>query len=538
MRMFETAVPASACGPCVVPARDPRWVLAAAILGSSMAFLDGTVVNVALPVMQGDLRASVGEVQWIVEAYALLLAALVLVGGALGDRLGRRRVFAWGVALFALASAGCGLAPTVGALILARAVQGVGAALLVPGSLALISAAYPEERRGAAIGTWSAASAVVTALGPVAGGWVVAHASWRWLFFFNLPLAIVTLVLVSRRVAETRDEDAPPRLDLAGAALATGSLGLMVYALVGSGRGPAVFSAGSAALLVTGGLAFAGFVVLESRRAKPMVPLSLFRSGTFSGANLLTLLLYAALGGALFFVPFNLIQAQGYPPDAAGAALVPFVLLVSLLSRPAGALSARLGPRPLLLVGPLVAAAGFALLAVPGLSRGQPAAATYWSTFFPGILVLGLGMGITVAPLTTAVMGAVSARHAGVASGINNAVARAAGLLAIAGLGLLFVARFNGVLDGQLSALPLEDGAKAAVAAQRDRLGSADLSVLPAARRAPVQQAFDVSMISAFRWLMIACALMAALSGIAGYWFIEPRRPPGGGGGAGGSANP
>jgi EmrB/QacA subfamily drug resistance transporter len=516
--MFEAAVPRSVRGPRPPVGRDPRWSLAVAILGSSMGFLDGTVVNVALPVMQRDLGATVDGVQWIVEAYALLLASLVLVGGALGDRLGRRRVFVAGTVLFALASAGCGVAPTLTLLIVARAIQGIGAALLIPGSLALISAAYPEETRGAAIGTWSAFSAVTSAVGPVAGGWVVTHASWRWLFFFNVPFAAVIVALAILRVGETRDDEASPHLDLAGAALVTVGLGLIVYALVDSERAGGIGSLRTIALLILGALTLAAFIVVEARQVAPMVPLSLFRSRTFAGANLLTLLLYAALGGALFLVPFNLIQVQRYSPAAAGAALLPFVVLISALSPWAGSLAARFGPRPLLVVGPLLAAAGFALLAVPTTGG------VYWTTFFPGITVLGLGMGFTVAPLTTAVMGSVDNRHAGVASGINNAVSRTAGLLAVAGLGVLLLARFNAVLDGELAALSLPPTVASAVDAERNKLAAADFSAFAPPLREALRQAFDLAYVAAFRALMIAGAALAALGALAGLVLIEPRR--------------
>ena len=518
--MLETAAPASAEGrrPAAA-APDPRWALLVAILGSGMAFLDGTVVNVALPVMQGDLRATVAEMQWIVEAYALFLAALVLVGGALGDRLGRWRVFSAGVMLFALASAGCAAAPSVAVLVAARAVQGIGAALLVPGSLALISAAYPEGTRGAAIGTWSAWSAVTAAVGPVAGGWVVSHASWRWLFLFNLPVAVLVIALGTRRVAETRDPDASPHLDLAGAGLATVGLGLPVYALIGSGSSGGLGSPRILTFLLLGTATLAAFVAVEARRAAPMVPLSLFRSRTFAGANLLTLLLYAALGGALFFVPFNLIQVQRYSPAAAGAALLPLVLLISTMSRRAGALAARFGPRPFLFAGPLGAAAGFLLLALPTTGGA------YWTTFFPGIAVLGLGMGVTVAPLTAAVMGAVDPRHAGVASGINNAVARAAGLLAIAGLGVLLLARFNQALDAALAPLTFPPAVAATIDAQRGRLAEASFSSLAPSVRAPLGEMFRLAYVAAFRALMVACAALAALGALAAGWLIAPRPP-------------
>jgi EmrB/QacA subfamily drug resistance transporter len=471
-----------------------------------MAFLDGTVVNVALPVMQRELEIAVDRVQWIVEAYSLLLAALVLVGGALGDRYGRKRVFLWGVTLFAVASAACGLAPEAMSLIVARAVQGVGAALLVPGSLALITGAYPEEGRGKAIGTWSAFSAITAAVGPVAGGWVVEHASWRWLFFFNAPVAVVVIAIARRRVEEMRDDTAPKHMDWPGAVLATVGLGVVTFALVDSARVPGTTR--MLVLLATGIATLIAFVVVEVTSRDPMVPLSLFRSRTFTGTNLLTLLLYAGLGGGLFFVPFNLIQVQGYSPAAAGASWLPFVVLVSALSRWAGGLVVSLGARMLLMVGPLIAAAGFALLALPG-SGGS-----YWSTFFPGIVVLGLGMGVTVAPLTATVMGAVDSHHAGVASGINNAVSRAAGLLAIAALGVVLVARFDTVLDRELASRVLPPDVLSIVDAQRRKLAAAEVP-------ASLHDIFVKSYLAGFRTVMTAASVLAALGGLCAFAFVE-----------------
>ncbi len=514
--MFEAAVPPSVRRPCE-PSRAPRWALVVAVLGSSMAFLDGTVVGVALPVMQRELGVGVDLVQWIVEAYGLLLASLVLVGGALGDRFGRRRVFSAGAALFAIASAACGLAPSAVPLVLARGAQGIGAALLVPGSLALISAAYGEAGRGAAIGTWSAWSSITAALGPVVGGWVVAHGSWRWLFFFNLPVAATVIVLADRRVAETRDETAPPRMDWAGATLATCGLGAIVYALVDAGAGAGLHKPRVLALLGAGAALFVAFVVVQARSRSPMVPLALFRSRTFAAANLLTLFLYAALGAGLFFLPFDLIQVHRYSPTAAGASLLPFIVLVSAMSRWTGALATRVGARPLLVAGPLVAAGGFALLAAPG------AGGAYFATFFPGVAVLGVGMGLTVAPLTAAVMGSVDRNHAGTASGINNAVSRAAGLLAVAALGVLLVARFDGELDRRLAAIVTSREERAIIAAERVKLAAAELPT-----RA-LRQAFDDAYVAGFRALMIACAALGVAGAIAGLgvapWSTASGRP-------------
>jgi EmrB/QacA subfamily drug resistance transporter len=425
------------------PETSKPWVLAAAIVGSSMAFIDGTVVNVALPAIQSDLHATAFQAQWVVESYALLLAALLLVGGALGDHFGRRRIFAIGVGIFALSSVGCALAGSVHQLIAARAVQGIGGALLVPGSLALISASFPEKERGKAIGTWSGFSGITAAVGPVLGGFLVDHFSWTWAFLINVPMALGVLWIVWRHVPESRGASAGGGLDAWGALLATAGLGGIVYAFIEAPtqgwRSPAVLAA--LAIGVAGSL---GFFAAERRVRSPMLPLALLRIGNFSGANLLTLLLYAALGGALYFLPLNLIQVQGYSATVAGAALLPFIFTMFTLSGWAGQLVDRFGPRVPLVVGPSIAAVGFALFALPGVG------ASYWSGFFPAVVVLGFGMTVTVAPLTTTVMNAVGPELAGVASGVNNAVSRAAAVLAIAVFGAVMAWAFDAALAGHL----------------------------------------------------------------------------------------
>jgi EmrB/QacA subfamily drug resistance transporter len=492
-----------------------RLILAATILGSSMTFIDGTAVNVALPALQADLGATVPEVQWVVEAYALFLSALLLVGGSLGDRFGRRRVFSLGVVLFALASAWCGLAAGIGQLIAARAVQGVGAALLVPGSLAILSATFSGERRGRAVGTWSGFSAITAAVGPLLGGWLIDTASWRWVFFLNLPLAVAVLALSFRYVPESRDEEAAPRLDLAGAVLATTGLGGVTFGLIESAqRGwgdPLVAGA-----LIVGVASLVGFFVAESRSASPMMSLALFRSRTFAGANLLTFWLYAALGGALFFLPFNLIQVRGYSATAAGAALLPFILAMFLFSRGAGALAARYGPRKPLTIGPAVAALGFALFAVPGLGG------SYWTTFFPAVVVLGLGMALSVAPLTTTVLSAVEVRHSGLASGINTTVSRVAGLLAVAVLGLVILGFFSRDLDRRLAGLDLPPEAKATVQAERIKLAA--IEVPPSvgdAQREELRRAIDEAFLYGFQRVMLITAGLALLASLSSWWLIE-----------------
>lgn len=406
-----------------------RRVLAAAILGSSMAFIDGSVVNVALPAVQHGFGSSVAAMQWVVNAYLLSLGALVLLGGALGDRVGRVRVFMAGVALFTAASLACGVAPGAGMLVAARAVQGIGAALLVPGSLAILGATFPAAERGAAISTWSGVGALTTALGPVLGGWLVDAVSWRAIFLLNLPLAAATLWL-ARGIADSRDAAASGVPDWPGAALLAAGLGALTYGFIeapsrGFGNGPVPLCLGAGVALL------AGFAVQERRAASPMVPLDVFRSRVFTGANGLTLLLYFALSGVLFFLPFTLVQVHGYTAAAAGAALLPLSVLLGTLSRPVGHLAGRVGARPLLVAGSLLAALGFGLL---GLRAGD---GRYWTGVMPGMAALAMGMALAVAPLTTTVMGAVPPERSGVASGINNAVARVAGLLAVAVLGVL-----------------------------------------------------------------------------------------------------
>ena len=480
-----------------------------------MAFIDGTVVNVALPFLQQEFSATVIGVQWVVESYSLFLAALLLVGGSLGDHYGRRKNFLIGVVIFALASAACGLSQNIGQLILARAVQGIGGALLVPGSLAIISASFKEDERGRAIGTWSGFSAMTTAVGPVLGGWLVEHFSWRAVFFLNVPFAVAVILISLSRVPESRDKDVRGSLDLAGAALATAGLGGITYALIESSRvgfsNPIVLSC------LIGGLVTLGlFVFVESRVKSPMVPLGLFRSRNFTGANLLTLFLYAALSGTFFFFTLNLIQVQGYSATAAGSALLPFVVIMFSLSRWSGGLVDRFGPKWPLTIGPIVVAVGFILFALPGVNSN------YWKSYFPAVIVLGLGMATSVAPLTTTVMGSVDSDQAGVGSGINNAVSRAAGLMAIAVFGVVMLLSFGQELAHQVTSVPMSEGVRTSFEKEFVQLGGMKPpGSLPPESTERVQIAIKSAFVSSFRLIMFVSAALALASALSSWLLID-----------------
>ncbi|MGI4871101.1 MAG: MFS transporter [Janthinobacterium lividum] len=497
-------------------AATERWILVAAITASCMVFLDGSALNVALPALQHDLNASAADLLWVLNAYLLVLAALVLTGGALGDQLGRRRVCLAGVGLFAAASVACGLAPSIGWLVAARLVQGVGGALLVPGSLALLAAGFSVEKRGRAIGTWSASTTLVLLGGPAMGGWLADAGWWRAIFLLNLPLGAVAGLVLWRKVPETRDEAATGS-DWLGAGLiilglAALTLGLLAVPAHGWGH-PLAWGA------VTGGLAALGaFVGVEANRSHPMLPLALFHDRLFSGTNLLTLLLYGALTAASFFLSLYLVQLQGYSQLQAGLAFTPLAGCVAVGARQAGSWADQHGPRPLLIAGPLVVALGFGWLAQVGLTSGP---AAYWTTFLPGFLLFGIGVALTVVPLTTAVMTAVADHYAGTASGVNNAVSRMGGVLALALLGALALAHFASQLQQQTALLPLSVEARAALRGEASKLGAAAVPpAIPVRQRPAVRQAIRESFRQVYQQIIWVCAGLALTSAGLARWLV------------------
>jgi EmrB/QacA subfamily drug resistance transporter len=485
-----------------------------------MAFIDSTAVNVALPALQRNFNATIVDVQWVIEAYSLLLSAFLLVGGSLGDLYGRRRVFLIGVALFAVASTWCGFAPNMDQLIVSRAAQGLGAAMLVPGSLAIISSSFPENERGRAIGTWSGFSAITTAIGPVLGGWLIEHVSWRAIFFINVPIALSIILISLWRVPESSD-DTSKGLDWRGAIVGAVGLGALVYGLIESSRLGFGDRSVRVALIVAA-ILLALFLVIEMRIPNPMLPLSLFQSQTFTGANVLTFLLYGALGGTLFFLPLNLIQVQHFSATAAGAAFLPFILIIFLLSRWAGGLVESYGPKIPLVIGPLIAAIGFALFMLPGVNAG------YWQSFFPAIVVLGTGMAVSVAPLTTSVMNAVEPNRVGIASGVNNAVARGAGLLAIAVFGIVMLHSFNHAIDRRVANGNVPAAARESLKAQSNKLAAISLpDGLDQMMQQLVRQAIGESFVHAFRLVMAIGATLAVVSAIVAWLLIgTPKQRP------------
>jgi EmrB/QacA subfamily drug resistance transporter len=499
---------ASAGGPCAQP--DRKWILVAVILGSSLAFMDGTVVNVALPTLQSTFHATAAGIQWVVQSYALFAAALLLLGGAIGDHYGRRLTFLWGVALFALASAGCAASQSLGQLISARAVQGMGAALLVPQGLSILSMSFPEQDRARAIGTWSAWTSVFGVVGPVAGGWLIQVWSWRWIFLLNLPL-VVLIMLLAPRIPESRALDDGPAqpLDLLGATLASLSFAAIIYALSFApqlGWRDRIVSGP----LLAGVVLFALFLGSQANRPNAMMPLSLFSIPRFLAPNLLTLLLYGALGGSLYVIPFYMIQVRHYAPAAAGAVFVPLILLMFLFSARVGGLVPRIGERLLMCAGAVLAGTGFAAFAWLAPLHG------YARSILPPVLLLGGGMTLCVAPLTNAVMSAVPPTQTGIASAVNNAISRLAGLLAVSVVALVLTRGFVATLSAQLAHSTLPVNAQQEIWANRARLHAIPVPPgLTPGQRDQAARLLDQAFLAGFRSVMLVCAFSVWGGGVA-----------------------
>lgn len=498
------------------------WILIATILGSSMAFIDSTAMNVVLPVFQLELNAKISQVQWVIEAYALLLASLLLLGGALGDHYGRKKIFLLGIIVFSLSSLWCGLSGNIQQLIIARALQGIGSALLVPGSLAIITSSFSQDKRGKAIGTWAAFTALMTALGPLLGGWLSEHISWRWVFFINIPISILVIATLIKFVPEINNERSSSKIDLFGGILITLSLGAIVFGLIESSNhgfgNPFIIPS-----MLAGVCLFIVFIIYERRIQNPLVSLNLFKNRVFTGGNIITFFLYSALSGATFFVPFNLIQMQGYSPTEGGAAFLPLLAVLFLLSRWSGSIVDKYGAKRPLIIGPLVSAAGYIMLSVNDLSISN-----YWNGFFPAILVLGFGMSATIAPLTTAVMNAAHTNHSGVASGINNSVGRVAGVLSIAFLGLLMFTMFDLNINNSLNGVEIPYSVKESIRQQTTKLAAIKIPEdIDLQTQSQLKQMVYNSYQASFKIVMYIISGLAVLSSVVSYRTINPKMKKG-----------
>lgn len=495
--------------------RQKKWALVATIIGSSMAFINGSVVNVALPAIQASLDATVADMQWVISIYAFIIGTLILTGGSAGDYFGRKRVFGIGVFIFLLTTIWCGLAPDVHQLIIARGGQAIGGALLIPGSLAIITDLYEQEQRGKAIGTWSGFTGLATAAGPLLGGVLVDQFSWRYIFLISVPLALATLLILYWRVPESKAPDESAQPDWKGALLATVGLGLICFGLIEASDlgiyNPVVLSP-----LGVGIAVFVGFVWIEKRSPDPMMPPKLFQSKTFSGANLVTMCLYFTLAGTFFLLPFNFIQVQGYSATAAGAAFIPFPLLVGGLSRWSGGLIVRFGAKPLLIAGPILTGIGFLLLGVYGI---EP---EYWSNFFPGIFFMGLGVAISFAPLNTTVMSAVDRSDAGKASGVNKAVSRLSGMLSVALLGALAISLFGNELTTMMQQNEIPQEIQRQMIDQKTSLAKAKVPEgISSAQSDYLKQSVEKAFLSSYSIVMYVSAVFVAMGALFSAFLVN-----------------
>lgn len=481
-------------------------ILTATVIGAGMVYLDGTVVTVALPRIQQEFNASVSGLQWLIDIYILFLTVPILVAGSLSDRYGRRKLFNIGLIGFTLASAWCGAATSLEQLIIARVFQGIFGAIVLPGSLAILNASFPAGKRGRVVGTWSAFTPITTAIGPLLGGWLVDNVSWRAAFYINLPLGLLTLLISLRFVPESKSEVIPDSQDWPGAALVTLGLGSLIFGLIeGPKRGwgdPLVWIAmiGSIVCLIA-------FCLVELKVKHPMIPFTLFKDRAFSGVTLVTFVLYFAMSGVFFFLTLNLQQIQGFSATTAGAAFMPIIILLFLISRWAGSYADKFGPRLLMIIGPAIIAAGFFLYMLPG------AGANYWLTFLPATVVFGVGLGVTVAPLTTVALASVPIQLSGLASGVSNAVSRVGTMLAVALLGFLMVLQFSASLRYETRSLDLSQTDHQFLEEEALKLGGAEApATLTSELVEGVETAIDRAFIDAFRLMMGLCAVLALVS--------------------------
>jgi len=498
-----------------------KWIMVSTVLASSMAFIDATALNVVLPALQKSLEASGADLFWILNAYLLMLASLILIGGSLGDKLGRKKIFMAGIFIFICGSAACGVSPGVTYLIIFRIIQGIGGALMIPGSLSLISSSINSNERGKAIGTWSAFTTLVTLGGPILGGALADAGLWRYIFFINVPIGIIALIMLRFKVDETKDESADHALDFPGAIAIAFGLALVTFGFL---RVPAVGwqSWQAYGSLGVGFLLLIAFIVIEKKSRHPMMPLTLFANPTFTGANLLTLFLYAGLGAGMLFLSLDMVQVQGYSQFQSGLTFLPFTIMMITLARVAGGLADKFGPRLFLICGPAAAGAGLLILSFIKQTNGPH---DYWTTFFPGVIVFGLGISFTVAPLTAAVMGSVSDHFSGTASGVNNAMSRIAGVFANAIFGALAVLFFTGALQQQLTNVKLTASNKQQIIAQAANLGNAEIpkDIAPNEKQA-IEKAYHESFINAYSKIMKISAGLGFLGGLMGFIFIKKSR--------------
>jgi EmrB/QacA subfamily drug resistance transporter len=503
--------------PITLSSATGKWIMASVILASAMAFIDGTALNVVLPALQKDLNATGTDLFWLLNSYLLMLAALILPGGSLGDKLGRKKIFMIGITIFMLASAACGFAPSVFYIIIFRTIQGIGGALMIPGSLSIINSTFKNER-GKAIGTWSAITTMVTVGGPILGGALADAGLWRMIFFINIPIGITSLIILWRKVPESSDEETDHSLDYAGSVTIVAGLALLTYGFLKIPK--AGFNNWQVYVsLAAGILSLIIFILIEKRSNHPMMPLQLFSNKTFSGANLLTLFLYAALTCAMLFLTLNMVQVQGYKQLQAGLTLLPFTILLITISKWSGGLVDKYGPRWFLILGPSVVAIGLLLLSFIKQTNGP---SSYWVTFLPGIFLFGLGMSFTVTPLTTTVMGALLNHYSGTASGVNNAISRIANVFANAIIGALAILFFTGFLNTKVKEVSLNEEIKKEVVAQAVNLGDAKVpSIVNGENKIKIEQDYKDGFINTYVIVMRICAGLAALSALMAFIFIK-----------------